>query len=444
MHTARCTVVFGLPAFALGCGGDGGRSGARNDAAAGWGPAPAAVEIATPATSGSGQPFVEAADGGVWMSWTEPADEGHRVVAAFYEGADWGPVRTIARGDDFFVNWADFPSLRVFGDRLFAHWLQRGGRAAYDYGVRVAWSDDGGASWSEPLTPHEDGTATEHGFVSFFERGGEVWAAWLDGRAMVEPGGPMSLRARRVGAAGKPGPETVVDDMVCECCQTDAVVAGGVPVVVFRNRAAGEVRDIHVSRMEADGWSPGVPVHDDGFVFGGCPVNGPSMDALDDQVAVAWYTAPEAAARVHVAFSADAAVAFGPPVRVDGGLPLGRVDLVMLDDGSAVVVWLEQAPAGDQGAAIMGRRVWPDGRMGDPRNLAVTGSARASGFPRMARLDSGAGSIAARATARAGNAAEAGDRVGAAVTRILLAWTDPAGDGQVRAAIVDPASWGTP
>ena len=435
-----------------------------------------------PAQPGSGQPFLAAHAGGVWMSWTEPAKDGHRVAAARYSpsgaaaaaaapagaGAPaapalasargaWGPTRTIATGEGFFVNWADFPSVRVFGERLYAHWLWRGGDATYDYGVRVAWSDDEGATWSEPWTPHTDGTPTEHGFVSFLATSsgadgaegpggataddgggaggaagavapGEVWVAWLDGRAMVEPFGPMSLRARALPAPGgsepavgrsrPPGPETLVDDRACECCQTDAVVAGGVPVVVFRDRAEGEVRDIHVSRLETDGgapaWSPSRAVHRDGWVFGGCPVNGPAMDALGDQVAVAWFTAPDAAPRVSVAFSPDAAATFAEPFRLDGGAPLGRVDAAFLDDGSVVATWMEEVPGADGGAAIMARRVWPDGRIGEPRNLAATGSARAAGFPRIAR---------------------------AGAREMMLAWTDPAGAGTVRAALFDPYAW---
>ncbi len=376
-----------------------------------------AAEIATPAGPGSGQPFLDAAGDGVWMSWTEPATGGHRVAVSFYDG-EWSEPATIAEGDAFFVNWADFPSVRAFGDRLFAHWLQREGQATYDYGVRVAVSDDRGESWTEPWTPHDDGTPTEHGFVSFFGADDGVWATWLDGRAMVEPGGAMSLRARMLAGPGPPGaapagPETIVDDMSCECCQTDAVVADGVPVVVFRNRAPGEIRDIHVSRLLDSGWTPSSAVHDDGWVFGGCPVNGPAMVAHESLVAVAWFTAPDAEPRVNVAFSTDGAATFGPPVRVDEGRAAGRVDVVLLDDGAALVTWLEVA-GGAGGASILGRRVGRDGTAGDPVTLATTEVARASGFPRIARLGS---------------------------DRLMLGWTDSAGEGRVRASVFDLELW---
>ena len=392
------------------------------------------ADIETPVAAGSGQPFLAADADGVWMSWTEPAASGHRVAVARFDAlADsWSAPKTVVEGDGFFVNWADFPSIRMLRDHLVVHWLWRGGQGTYDYGVRLAWSGDRGSTWSEPWTPHEDGTPTEHGFVSMFETDQGAWAAWLDGRAMVEPGGPMSVRARMLPLPDRAGPaaptgvpaaetaETVVDTRACECCQTDAVVAGGVPVLVFRDRAEGEVRDIHVSRWMgggddsgagAPGWTPSVPVHEDGWVIGGCPVNGPAMDARGEEVAVAWFTAPEGEARVHVAFSGDAAASFGPPARVDLGQPLGRVDVVMLDDGSALVTWLERTGGG---TTIVSRRVAKNGAAGDVRPLADSDAARASGFPRIARLGA---------------------------DRLVLAWTDPSGEGRVRASVFDLDGW---
>ena len=405
-----------------------------------------ARETAAPAAPGSGQPFLTAAPaaGGAWMSWTEPViGGGHRVAAAYFDGGGegandiagsaggvggtdgrWGTPVTIARGRDFFVNWADFPSIHVFGELLVAHWLQRGGGGGtYDYGVRLAWSRDEGATWSEPWTPHEDGTPTEHGFVSVFQAGGRVWAAWLDGRAMVEPGGPMSLRARALpvgGEAGpgkvRPGPEETLDDRICECCQTDAVVAAGVPVVAFRDRGEGELRNVHVARRLPDGWTESVPVHDDGWVVGGCPVNGPAMAERDGRVAVAWFTAPDGVARVNVAFSRDGGGSFGPAFRIDAGQSVGRVDVVALDDGSALVTWLEREEGG--GAVVLSRRVAPDGAMGPPRALVASTDDRASGFPRIARLGT---------------------------DRLMLAWTAVAGDeSRVRAAVFDLDAWDAP
>ncbi|MGH7445651.1 MAG: exo-alpha-sialidase, partial [Longimicrobiales bacterium] len=108
---------------------------------------PAAVPIPTPAAPGSGEPNLSTApDGSVLLSWVEAADGGQALRFAVLGDSGWNEPRTIARGTDWFVNWADFPSLIQLHDgTLAAHWLQRSGDGTYAYGVRIARSQDGGA-----------------------------------------------------------------------------------------------------------------------------------------------------------------------------------------------------------------------------------------------------------------------------------------------------------
>jgi hypothetical protein len=64
-------------------------------------------------------------------------------------------------------------------------------------------------------------------------------------------------------------------------------------------------------------------------------------------VAVAWFTAPQDEGHVFVAFSQNAGTTFGAPVRVDESGSLGRVDVELMPDGTAMVSWIELAgPAG--------------------------------------------------------------------------------------------------
>jgi len=304
------------------------------------------------------------------------------------------------------------PSIAALGDgALAAHWLERSGPDTYAYDVRVRLSRDGGATWSPAVSPHTDGTPTEHGFVSMYDDpGGGLGLIWLDGRAMAGHAvglegmqAEMSLRATSFDGDA-PRPETLVDGRVCECCPTtSAPVAGGI-VVAYRDRSADEVRNIAVARLTGGRWSEPAHVHDDGWTIPGCPVNGPAL-ASDgaSRVALAWFTAPDDRPRVNVAFSADGARTFGDPIAVDDGSPIGRVDAVLLPEGGAVVSWIEQTPGG---AEVRVRHVAPDGVQGPSVRIADVAATRASGYPRMVR---------------------AGDR-------LVFAWTD-AGDGTtVRAA----------
>jgi hypothetical protein len=366
--------------------------------------------LAVPAAAGSAQPFLAAHDGRIVLSWTEAAGDGHALRMAVWDGANWSATRTVAQGADWFVNWADFPSVVPIDDAtLVAHWLQRSGPGRYAYDVVLSRSGDGGASWSEPVRPHRDGTETEHGFVSIFPHAGAAGVVWLDGRRFVDgPDGPatreMQLRFTTMAGAA-PGAEQVLDDRICDCCQTAVAVASSGPVVFYRDRLPGEIRDISVTRYADGAWSEPRRVHDDDWEINACPVNGPAADARDDRVVVAWFTAAHDTPRVRVAFSDDGGAGFDAPVVVDDGHPVGRVDVLFLGNDEALVIWLERV---GEDAEIRGRIVRRDGTVGPSRPLAATTAGRAGGFPRMARR---------------------GDDV-------VLAWTEPGEPSHIRAALL--------
>jgi hypothetical protein len=105
--------------------------------------------------------------------------------------------------------------------------------------------------------------------------------------------------------------------------------------------------------------------------------------ASDRNVAVAWFTGAGGKPAVKVAFSADAGATFGNPIQVDDGETLGRVDLLLLPNNSALVCWLSGTA---EGGAIKVRRVHADGTLGPSAVIAKTDISRSSGFPRMALL----------------------------------------------------------
>lgn len=352
----------------------------------------AVEELVSPAAPGSGEPNLAVApDGRVLLSWLEPqGDSAHALRFSVLKGAGWSAPRTVASGADWFVNWADFPSMLALPDgRLTAHWLQRSGPGRYSYDVRIAQSADGGATWSPGVVPHRDGTESEHGFVSMWPAAGDsLGAVWLDGRRYAAPEGErtkeMMLLHTRVAADGTLGAEERLDERICDCCQTAVALTSRGPVVAYRDRSADEVRDIYTVRQVDGRWSEPRPAHADGWKIPACPVNGPALAAEGERVALAWFTAAGDTARVRVTFSADAGESWGAPFRIDGGNPAGRVDVEMLPGGHALVSWVERS-GGGEGAEVRARTVAADGRLGEPFRVAVSVAARASGFPRMVR-----------------------------------------------------------
>jgi hypothetical protein len=248
-------------------------------------------------------------------------------------------------------------------------------------------SQDSGATWSEPFVPHQDGTPTEHGFVSLFPWQGDVGALWLDGRKTQAEGdehahgGGMTLRAAAIDSHLAPLNKTEVDGLVCDCCQTDVAIAASGPVAVYRNRTDEEIRDIYVTRALDGDWTEGVPVADDGWEISGCPVNGPAIAANGEYLGVAWFTAANGETKVRFARSLDSGATFGEPIDIATDRPIGRVATVLLADGSALVSWLRSAE-GTAGEVCV-RSVSPTGVMGPVRVIATTAAGRMSGFPQM-------------------------------------------------------------
>lgn len=351
----------------------------------------------SPAGIDSREPDMNAtADGRIVMSWVEKTGEKrYALKTSIRDQHGWSQARTVSEGENWFINWADFPSVIALRDgSLAAHWLVKSGTATYAYDVNISRSADGGQTWSKPIVPHTDKTQTEHGFVSLLPLpDGRVGAVWLDGRNMKDmkhddEDAPapqsMTLRYAAIDAAGKISEEAELDERVCECCQTAAVVTGDKMIVVYRNRSDVEMRDIFTTRQTIGSvWSEPRPVAADNWKINGCPVNGPAIAADGRRVAVAWYTQAGDQSRVKLAFSEDAGETFGPPILVDDGAVVGRVDVLLLPDGSALMCWLSgTVEAGE----IKVRRIATDSTLGPVSVVAQTDISRSSGFPRMARL----------------------------------------------------------
>lgn len=338
---------------------------------------------------------------GVILSWLEPAAEAEPAVQqgrrrgrgrgrprrayalrwATLEDSGWSAAKTITEGENFFANWADFPTV-VAGsnDSVLASWLANNGRGTFGYGIQLALSADGGDSWKPLGSPHSTEVASEYGFVSILaeETGFRVY--WLDGRELGMSGGgngQMSLRTALV--QGGLGAELVLDADVCTCCQTSATITASGPALVYRDHEEGEIRDISIVRQTEQGWSDPQNVYGDGWRIGGCPVNGPAIASMGDTTAVAWFTQAEDRPMVRVAFSRDGGAEFGDAITLDTAQPVGRVAVVGVT-GGAVVGWL--AKDGQQ-AVFRLRHVTADGVVGPAMDLGHTNLSRDSGFPRM-------------------------------------------------------------
>lgn len=338
----------------------------------------------------------------VYLSWVEYLnDTTDALLYARLEEDRWSEPQEIVRGSNWFVNWADFPSLvaRDGGKHLAAHWLQKSANGTYDYDVHIRQSQNGGETWDSDFIIHRDSIAAEHGFVIMLPvKSDGFFAVWLDGRNTKsqeetgkdetghELGGAMTLRTAEFDKYGNIRAEAELDNRVCDCCQTDAAMTDQGPIVVYRDRKEFEIRDISIVRKSEGKWTNPHTVHADNWEIAGCPVNGPAIAAEGGNVALAWFTAAGGEARVNLAFSEDSGNSFSAPVQVSGHKSLGRVDVVLWKRNEAIVSWLEQE--GEQGS-IYYQKFNSSGAIGKRKLLSETPVARKSGFPVMEKTERG-------------------------------------------------------
>ena len=318
--------------------------------------------------------------------------ENDSLVTLYYSKLidnSWSTPEAITSGSDWFVNWADYPQIAKNGEHYIAHILQKSDTATFAYDVMVTQKQEG-SHWSTPFKIHSDTTKTEHGFVSYTPFGeSQFLVNWLDGRNTTgghheHVGEPMTLRAAIVNPDGSIEDEFLLDDSVCDCCQTSSAMTANGPIVVYRDRTEEEIRDISIVRFEDGKWSAPVSVHQDNWQIHGCPVNGPRVTALNEMVVVAWFTSAGLENKVNLAFSKNNGLDFDNPIRIDTGNPLGRVDVVLIDKHNAVIIWMEVE---EDITYIKLRKASVTGELGETITLTKTSESRASGFPHMAVLN---------------------------------------------------------
>ena len=367
--------------------------------------------IATPAVAPASGPNICATpEGGALLSWVEK-DTTNKISTLKYanwQNNSWGDAQTIAQGKDWFVNWADFPALAAQSDgRLLANWMTKSAASTYAYDVILAQLSDDSKIWSEPFSPHNDKTPTEHGFVSMQPlSNGNFAVSWLDGREMAEDG-PMTLRFATINTAGEVTNQALLDNRVCDCCQTSMTIAAdGSILVAYRDRSDEEIRDMSIVRYADSAWSSPVSIANDGWNIAGCPVNGPVLTSNESLVAASWFTmGADSKAKVLCAFSDDFGKSFGHPIRIDTGDPLGRVDILFIDENVALVSWLETI---EDKTRIAARTVSSDGTVSEVVTVAETLPSRSSGFARMGLTPDG----------------------------VIIAWTDAADSRVVKSSLI--------
>ena len=346
--------------------------------------------IPSPSKPNSAEPFLFTdSDSTVYLSWIEKSEEKSILKLSSLDNNQWTEAITIASGNSWFVNWADYPMIAANGQNLVAHFLDKSGETTYAYDVKLTTSADKGKTWTDPVILHDDKKQAEHGFVTLLPYGDNFFVTWLDGRNTVMEGmegmdhheghhGSMSLRAAIIDAKGNKINEWELDNKTCDCCQTTAAITSNGPIVIYRDRSDEEIRDMSIVRLIDSQWTAPKAIHNDNWKIAGCPVNGPRVASEGNNLVIAWFSAATDTSRVNVIFSTDGGSTFGNAIRIDEGSAIGRVDIALIDDKSAMVSWME-------GTMIKAAKVHADGTIEPSITIATSSESRSSGFPQMTK-----------------------------------------------------------
>jgi len=154
--------------------------------------------------------------------------------------------------------------------------------------IRMLRSEDGGASFTPPLTVHRDRQVITHRFESIaFDASGTLHTVWIDKRDQV-----LAARGTYRGAAlyrnesrdgGKSfGPDLKLADHSCECCRVAlAPTPDGGIAAMWRHVFAPNIRDHAFAILDTATAAPMRASFDD-WQLDACPHHGPGLSPASD------------------------------------------------------------------------------------------------------------------------------------------------------------------
>ena len=333
------------------------------------------------------QPNLVSYDGTLSLSWiSSEQDNNASLHFSQLKNGKWIKPQKIADGSDWFVNWADFPAHAINEDLIITSHLKKSASGTYTYDVILNLQKLSGEKIKENFLLNTDGVKAEHGFVSIIPNNNKgFFITWLDGRNTVEKKldghhKPMTIRFAEITNTGEVINESELDAAACDCCQTSIAMTNNGPIVVYRDRSENEVRDIYTIRNINGVWEEPSPLHNDGWIINGCPVNGPKVAVNSKNLAIAWFTVVNDNPLVNVSFSKNNGDSFGTPFKLNDHDAIGRVDVAFLNDKEVIVSYME---VDEIGTYLRIKKVSADGKISKPITISKIDRGRNTGVPQL-------------------------------------------------------------
>ncbi len=322
--------------------------------------------ISVPAGSGARSPrLVRSADGPVRLAWIEPSGKGFQLRITTYldSSRSWTPANTLLAMSTPPTGFAVAPgaagrlAILLAEERL----------------LRLIVSDDGLANWHTERIPTD--AAPPSAPALQFLADGRLLAVWLEEHAP----GDCTLQGRILGAPEAP-PLTLAAASPGSRPALAAFPDGGA-LIAYRAVINGRTHDLRTLRFQDGAWTPSAALSPDDWEPASPPAEGPALAVRGAHLAAVWFTAADGP-RINLSVSSNAGRQWLMPERIDDVAPVGRADLVMLDDGANLASWVERDGTGDN---LYLRRLSPRHTLGVPVRIAE----KITGHPSLVRIKDG-------------------------------------------------------
>lgn len=277
-------------------------------------------------------PRLSSTENTLLLSWVETSSSIKQLKYSMYDNKQWSEAKTAAFGANWFINYADFAKVEAVDDQHFiASWLEQTSRVSTQYQFKIKQSFDAGKTWLATTSPLaiNDG---ERGFISAVKVDDNVIFTWIS-----QVGDAYQIHSSMLNANNQWSDTLVVDNASCSCCHTDMAAQGNRALTVYRDRTKNEIRDIAISSFQHKKWQAPKVIHHDGWEINGCPVNGPSISANDDSLAIIWYTFAKNIPQVKLLTQLNSSL---NKVTVLDEKGIGYVDSAMVNYVTVILSWL--------------------------------------------------------------------------------------------------------
>jgi hypothetical protein len=310
--------------------------------------ASAACAEPTPRCAVTATPFL-GADGRLWLTYAVAGkvygavsrDEGKSFGAPFVIAA---PV-----GEPLDDNGEARPKIVALGDGTLVASFTTKPEKGFEGTIHVTRSTDAGKSFSPPR-PLVDGKGQRFETFILGADGRRLYAAWLDKRDAQEArekgeafeGSGVAVAWSDDGGASFSGKKILLDHS-CECCRIGAALdRDGRPAFIWRQVFENNQRDHMAAKLSADGAALiGSRVSADQWATS-CPHQGPAM-AIDaaGRWHVAWFTRGKARQGLFYARSEDGGKSFSEPERIGDPEQAPQRPQLLADGDALYRAWKE-------------------------------------------------------------------------------------------------------